>query len=136
MLKDLINKIMKRTKKVVTLPAVRASGEFLLRKTDFGLVRVDCAVIQRIAERALSQVEGLCEPAVDVEKISSTVAPIRIRLTLTLTEGHSAPAVSAAADRAINDALKELLSPDFSAPVSVKVEQVTRTVEPKRRRVR
>ena len=137
MLKDLFNSILNRTKKVVTLPMTRtSSGEFLLRKTDFGLVRVEFSVVQKISERALSEVKGIQESNVAVEKIASTVTPLKIRLTLTLAEGYSAPTVSKVADKVINDALKELLDPGFYVPVEVKVKQIVQVVEQKRRRVR
>ena len=137
MLRDLIKTILKRTKKVVTLPAARtSSGEFLLKKTDFGLVRVEFAAIHRIAERALSQVKEIHEATVAVEKVASSMTPFKVRLTAILTEGYSAPRASEAADKAINAALKKLLSLEFYVPVDVKVKRIERIETPKRRRVR
>ena len=134
MLKDLIGKILKKTKKVVTLPAIRtSSGEFLLKKTDFGIVRVEFSVIQKIAERATEQVKEIHDAEIAVEKSSNNVRPIRILLTATLTEGYSAPRASEAADRAINDTLRELLGFEFYVPVDVKVKQIKQIVVPKRR---
>lgn len=136
MLRDLINKIVGKTKRVVPRPSLfTGGGEFLLKATNFGRIRVEYVVVQKIAERALSQVEGILEPVVDVEKTSSTVTPFKIQLTLALAEGHSAPAVSAAADTAINGALSDFLRLEFYVPVVVKVKQITQTA-PKRRRVR
>lgn len=137
MFKDLINKIVNRTKKVVTLPTMArtSSGEFLLKKTDFGLIRVDYLTIQKIAERAMTNIEGIKEPALVVEKTASNVTPLKIRLTLTLAEGYSAPRVSETAEKIINDALKDSLQTEFHVPVLVKVNQITQ-VAPKRRRVR
>jgi len=137
MLKDIIRKILSGTKKVVTLPTVRtSSGEFLLKKTDFGLVSVEFAVVQKIAERALSQVEGIQEVTVSVEKISNSVTPLKIRLTMALTEGYSAPRASELADTAINAALKDLLQLEFYVPVEVKVKQIAQPATQERRRVR
>lgn len=134
MLKDLIGKILKKTKKVVTLPAIRtSSGEFLLKKTDFGLVRVEFSVIQKIAERATEQLKEIHDAEIAVEKSSNNVRPIRILLTATLTEGYSAPRASTAADRAINDTLRELLGLEFYVPVEVKIKQIAQIVVPKRR---
>ena len=137
MLKDLINRIVKKTKKVVTLPAVRtSSGEFLLKKTDFGLVRVDFSVIGKIVERTLAQVEGIAEVNIAVEKVTDRVAPLRVKLTMILAEGFSAPKVSEKADKVINDALRNFLQLEFFVPVEVRIKQIEQVVAPKRRRVR
>ena len=134
MLKDLIGKILKKTKKVVTLPAIRtSSGEFLLKKTDFGIVRVEFSVIQKIAERATEQVKEIHDAEIAVEKSANVIIPIRIQLTTALKEGYSAPRASEAADRAINDTLRELLGFEFYVPVDVKVKQIKQIIVPKRR---
>ena len=137
MLKDLIGKILKKTKKVVTLSAARtSSGEFLLKKTDFGLIHVEFASIEKLAQRALSEVKEISEADLAVEKTASTVTPLKIRLTATLAQGFSAPKASLAADMAINVALKKFLGIDFYVPVDVKVKQITRQVTTNKRRVR
>ena len=134
MLKDLIGKFLNKTKKVVTLSAARtSSGEFLLKKTDYGLVHVEFATIEKLARRALSNVTEIHEADLAVEKTASSVTPIKVRLTAVLAEGFSAPKASLAADMAINAELKELLSLDFYVPVDVKVKQIAQVVTPKRR---
>ena len=134
MLKDLIGKILRKTTKVVTLSAARTSaGEFLLKKTDFGLVHVEFATIEKIAQRALSEVKAIQEPELAVERTASTVTPMKIRLTAVLEEGFSAPKASLAADMAINAALKKFLAVDFYVPVEVRVKQIAQVVTPKRR---
>ena len=134
MLKDLIGKFLNKTKKVVTLSAARtSSGEFLLKKTDYGLVHVEFATIEKLARRALSNVKEIHEADLAVEKTASSVTPIKVRLTAVLAEGFSAPKASLAADMAINAELKELLSLDFYVPVDVKVKQLAQVVTPKRR---
>lgn len=131
LLKDLFKKIVKGT-----LAATRtSSGEFLLRKTDFGLVHVEYAVIKKIAERALLNLRGVNNTEVTIEKSASTATPLKIYLTMTLAEGYSAPRTSEAADKKINEALKALLEPNFYVPVVVKVKQIEQVVQ-KRRRVR
>lgn len=128
-------------KKIFSVPStaskfVRSSGgEFLLKKTDFGLVRVDFAVIEKIANRAIQNVSGIQDSELTVEKFS-TANPFRIRLTLTLAEGNSAPKISQAVDSEINSALKELLQLEFYVPVDVKVKQIAQAAVTKRRRVR
>ena len=136
MLKDLIGKILRKTKKVVTLSAARtSSGEFLLKKTDFGLIHVEFATVEKIAQRALTEVKEIHEADLAVEQTTSTVTPLKIQLTAILAEGFSAPKASLAADMAINVALKNFLAIDFYVPVEVKVKQIAKTV-PQKRRVR
>ena len=128
-------------KKIFSVPvsavknARSASGEFLLKKTDFGLVRVEFEVIKKISERALESVKGIKESDLSVEKFS-TANPFRITLTTTLLEGYSAPRISEAADKAINTTLRELLQLEFYVPVDVKVNEIAQIETPKRRRVR
>lgn len=132
MLKDLIRKIVKGT-----LTAARTSGgEFLLRKTDFGLVHVEYAVIQKISARAVAQVKGIHDADVIVEKTANSVTPFKISMTLTLDEGFSAPRTREEISTAINDALRNSLQLMFYVPVEVKVNQITKAVPPTRRRVR
>jgi len=128
MLKELIRKIVNGT-----LAATRtSSGEFLLKKTDFGFVRSEFVVVQKISERALRSVAGIKEADVRVAKLS-TVNPLKILLTLTLAENYSAPKVSEAADKAINDDLKKFMGLEFYVPVEVRVKQFAQTQQPRRR---
>lgn len=137
MLKDLIGRFLKKTKKVVTLSAARtSSGEFLLKKTDYGLVHVEFATIEKIARRALSKVKEIHEAELSVEKTASTVTPIKISLTAVLAEGFSAPKAKMVADMAINTALREFLSLEFYVPVEVKVQQIAQQAVAPKRRVR
>lgn len=133
MLKNIIKRIF--SVPVSAIKSVRsASGEFLLKETDFGLVRVEFSVVKRLSERALESVAGIKESEVAVEKLTSA-NPFKILLTASLVEGYSAPRVSEAADKAINGALKEFMSVEFYVPVEVRVKQLAQ-VENKRRRVR
>lgn len=132
MFRDFIRKIVKSTLKA----ARTTGGEFLLRKTDYGFVHVEYAVIQKIAARAVEQVKGIREPEVIVERSASTVTPFKIILTLTLDEGYSAPRTREDVSRAINDALNDSLQLMFYVPVEVTVNRITQAVTPSRRRVR
>ena len=133
MLKNIIKKFFS-----VPVSAVKnvrsASGEFLLKKTDFGLVRVEFSVIKKISEQALRSVEGIQESELFVEKLS-VANPFKVKLTATLLEGYSAPRISEAVDKAINNALKENLQLEFYVPVDVKIREIAQVVT-KRRRVR
>ena len=131
MFKDLIHKIFKKT----VYTARQSGGEFLLKKTDFGLVRVDFSVVKSLAERVLKPIAGINELQVVVEKYSSA-NPLKVSLTLTLTEGHSAPRISEAADKAINDELRQCLGLEFYVPVDVRVERIATKALSRKRRVR
>ena len=133
MLKNIIKRIF--SVPVSAIKSVRsANGEFLLKETDFGLVRVEFSVVKSLSERALESVEGIRESEVAVEKLT-VENPFKILLTVSLVEGYSAPRVSEAADKAINGALKEFMQLEFYVPVEVRVRQLAQ-VENKRRRVR
>ena len=131
MIKELLRKILRRGQKAVRLPPMRtSSGEFLLRKTDYGQVRVEFVTIEKIAKRALLEVKAINESEIIVE--SNPVTTLKIRLTATLSAGYSAPRASQEADKIINAALKESLGAKFYVPVEVRVQQIL-PANPKRR---
>lgn len=132
MFKDLIRKIIGKTKTISISAARRSSGTFLLKRTDFGLVHADFSVVEKLAQRALESVAGINESQVVVEKFSEAI-PFKIFLTLTLAEGYSAPKVSEAADKAINNDLSNFLEPGFYVPVDVKINRITQALPAKRR---
>ena len=135
MFTDFVKKLFSKGTQTLT-SARTSSGEFLLKKTDFGLVHVEYTTIQKIAERAISNVKGINETELAVEKISGATVPMKIKLYVSLSESHSAIKVKEAVDKAINDALKETLQLDFYMPVDVKVEQIAKPEITQRRRVR
>ena len=134
MFKNIIKKFFSVPAAAVKL-ARSSSGEFLLKKTDFGLVRIDFAVVEKIAKRALNSVKGVKESELVVEKFSEA-NPMKIRLTVALLEGYSAPRISEAVDKAINAELRENLQLEFYVPVDVKVKEIAQVIVPKKRRVR
>ena len=130
MFKNLIRKIIGKT-----ISAARSSsGEFLLKQTDFGLVKTDFSVVQKVAERALKSVAGITEAQVVVEKFSGA-NPLKIFLTLALANGYTATKVSEEADRVINADMRDFLGLEFYVPVDVKVQQI-KQASPAKRRVR
>ena len=134
MFKNIIKKFFSVPAAAVKL-ARSSSGEFLLKKTDFGLVRIDFAVVEKIAKRALNSVKGVKESELVVEKFSEA-NPMKIRLTVALLEGYSAPRISEAVDKAINAELRENVQLEFYVPVDVKVKEIAQVIVPKKRRVR
>ena len=100
------------------------------------MVHVEYTTIQKIAKRAIADIKGINEAELAVEKTSDKIVPLKVELTLSLSEGYSAPKAKEAVDKAINDALRESLQLEFYVPVVVKVEQIKQPEVEQRRRVR
>ncbi len=117
-----------------TLGKSRQSGKFNLRETDFGLVTVEIGVVQRLAERAAASVRGVRDAILFVEP-GDKFSPFKIRVTVTMEQGYSAPKISESVDEKINDVLNFSLQ-TARVPVEVRISEVTRTAIEKRKRVR
>ena len=98
-----------------------------------GEVKVTVPAIIGVVERAAITVNGVREAQASIYQQSGEM-PIRIRLTITLGQGYSAPRVSEATVAAIDDALKTALELD-NVPVEVKVDEVTHAITERDRRV-
>lgn len=110
-----------------------ASGDVHLEQGKPGEVRVTVPAIVSVVERAAITVNGVREAQASVYRQEGEM-PIRVRLTITLGQGFSAPRVSEATVAAIDDALKTALELD-AVPVEVKVDEVTHAVIERERRV-
>ena len=110
-----------------------ASGDVHLEKGKPGEVKVTVPAIVSVVERAAITVSGVREAEATVYQQSGNM-PIKIRLTITLGQGFSAPKVSETTVAAIDDALLTALElPDV--PVEVKVNEVTHAIIDRERRV-
>ena len=89
--------------------------------------------IVSVVERAAITVSGVREASASVYQQEGEM-PIRIRLTIVLGQGFSAPRVSEAAVAAIDDALKIALELP-NVPVEVKVTEVTHAIIERDKRV-
>lgn len=114
-----------------TFSTSRASGEFLLNKTDFGTVQVDASIIQRLVER--TKVEGVNEIRNVVIDIPTEKYPLQIKLNLVIGQSYSAPIIGSK----LRDAIKEELEYSLSiidARFDIRVTQISQNVPEKRRR--
>ena len=110
-----------------------ASGDVHLEQGKPGEVKVTVPAIVSVVERAAITVNGVREAQASVYRQEGEM-PIKVRLTITLGQGYSAPRVSEATVAAIDEALKIALELD-SVPVEVKVDEVTHAVIEREKRV-
>ena len=108
-----------------------ASGDVHLEVGQPGEVKVTVPAIISVVERAAITVSGVREVEASVYQQSGDM-PIKVRVTIALGQGFSAPRVSEAAVAAIDDALQTALELP-AVPVEVKVKQIVKPVTQKRR---
>ena len=110
-----------------------ASGDIHLEVGKPGEVKVTVPAIISVVERAAITVNGVREAEASVYRQDGQM-PIRVRLTITLGQGFSAPKVSESAIAAIDDALLTALQLP-NVPVEVKVNEVTHAIIEREKRV-
>lgn len=110
-----------------------ASGDIHLEVGKPGEVRVTVPAIVGVVERAAITVNGVREVQASVYRQDGDM-PIKVRLTITLGQGFSAPRVSEATVAAIDDALLTALQLP-NVPVEVKVNEVTHAIIERDKRV-
>jgi len=110
-----------------------ASGDVHLEIGKPGEVKVTVPAIVSVVERAAITVGGVREAKASVYQQSGDM-PIKVRLTITLGQGFSAPRVSEATVAAIDEALRTALELP-NVPVEVKVNEVTHAIIERERRV-
>ena len=110
-----------------------ASGDVHLEVGKPGEVQVTVPAIVSVVERAAIIVSGVREVQASVYQQSGDM-PIKIRLTITLGQGFSAPRVSEAVHSAIDDALRTALELS-NVPVEIKVDEVTHAITERDKRV-
>lgn len=109
------------------------SGDVHLEKGKAGDVKVTVPAIVGVVERAAITVGGVREAEAEVYQQSGEM-PIKVRLTIALGQGYSAPRVSEAVTQSIDEALRTALElPDV--PVEVKVNEVIHAIQERDRRV-
>ena len=110
-----------------------ASGDVHLEVGKPGEVKVTVPAIISVVERAAITVSGVREVEASVYQQSGDM-PIKVRVTIALGQGFSAPRVSEAAVAAIDAALQTALELP-AVPVEVKVNEVTHAIVERERRV-
>ena len=110
-----------------------ASGDVHLEVGKPGEVKVTVPAIVGVVERAAITVSGVREVQASVYRQDGDM-PIKVRLTITLGQGFSAPRVSEATVAAIHEALLTALQLE-NVPVEVKVNEVTHAIIERDKRV-
>ncbi|MBQ6296694.1 MAG: alkaline shock response membrane anchor protein AmaP [Selenomonadaceae bacterium] len=110
-----------------------ASGDVHLEVGKPGEVKVTVPAIVGVVERAAITVSGVREVQATVYRQDGDM-PIKVRLTITLGQGFSAPRVSEATVAAIHEALLTALQLP-NVPVEVKVDEVTHAIIEREKRV-
>ena len=110
-----------------------ASGDVHLEIGKPGEVKVTVPAIVSVVERAAITVSGVREVEASVYRQNGEM-PIKVRLTITLGQGFSAPRVSEATVAAVDDALLTALELS-DVPVEIKINEVTHAVIEREKRV-
>lgn len=118
-----------------TFSTSRASGEFLLLKTDYGTVNVESDIIRRIVER--TRVEGVSEVRNVIIDVPTEKYPLQIKFSLVIEQNCSAPVVGANLRDTIKEELKNFLD-IIDVDFDIRVTQINPNVIPEKskRRVR
>ena len=109
------------------------SGDVHLEQGKPGEVKVTVPAVVSLIERAAITVNGVREVEATVYQQDGDM-PIKVRLTITLGQGFSAPRVSEATVAAVDDALLTALELP-NVPVEIKVNEVTHAIIERERRV-
>ena len=110
-----------------------ASGDVHLEVGKPGEVKVTVGAIVSVVESAAITVSGVREVEATVYRQDGAM-PLKVRLTITLGQGFSAPHVSEATVAAVDDALLTTLQLP-NVPVEVKVNEVTHAIIEREKRV-
>lgn len=118
-----------------TFNTSRASGEFLLRKTDFGTINVESDIIRQVVER--TRVEGVNEVKNVVIDAPTAKYPLNIKFNLIIRPNHSAPVIGASLRDAIKEQLQNFMDiNDVNFDIRVTQINQQQTNTKKKRRVR
>ena len=98
-----------------------------------GEVKVTIPAIVSVVERAAITISGVRQVEASVHRQDGQI-PIKIRLTITLGQGFSAPKVSEATVAAVGEALSTTLELS-NVPIEVKVNEVTHAIIEREKRV-
>ncbi|MBR0060851.1 MAG: alkaline shock response membrane anchor protein AmaP [Selenomonadaceae bacterium] len=109
------------------------SGDVHLEQGLPGEVKVTVPAIVGVVERAAVTVSGVRAAEASVYRQEGET-PIKVRLTIVLSQGFSAPRVSENVTATINDALRTALELE-NVPVEVKVNEITHAIIERDKRV-
>lgn len=109
------------------------SGDVHLEIGKPGEVKVTVPAIVGVVERAAVTVGGVRAAEASVYRQDGEI-PIKVRLTIILSQGFSAPKVSENVNATVNDALRTALELE-NVPVEVKVNEITHAIIERDKRV-
>lgn len=109
------------------------SGDVHLEIGKPGEVKVTVPAIVGVVERAAVTISGVRAAEASVYRKEGDV-PIKVRLTIILSQGFSAPRVSESVTAAINEALRTALELE-NVPVEIKVNEITHAIVERDKRV-
>lgn len=109
------------------------SGDVHLQQGQPGEVKVTVPAIVGVVETAALTAQGVRAAEASVLRQDNQI-PIKVRLTITISQGFSAPAISQAVSSAVNDALLTVLELQ-NVPVEVKVNEITHAIIERSNRV-
>lgn len=109
------------------------SGDVELERGKPGEVKITVPAIVSVVEQAAITVSGVRDVEATVRQQSGEV-PIKILLTIAIGQGFSAPRVSEAVTKSVDDALATALELQ-GVPVEIKVNEVTHAILERDRRV-
>ena len=112
---------------------VNLSGDVELEKGTQKEVSVTIPAIVSVVERAALSVAGVRQVEAKVQNQGGNI-PVKVQLSIVLSQSYSAPEVSAEIKTAVNKALQVVLEIS-DVPVEMKVSEITHAVIERERRV-
>ena len=112
---------------------VNLSGDVELEKGTQKEVSVTIPAIVSVVERAALSVAGVRQVEANVQNQGGNI-PVKVQLSIILSQNYSAPEISAEVKKAVNEALQVVLEIS-DVPVEIKVSEITHAVIERERRV-
>ena len=109
------------------------SGDVELEKGTQKEVSVTIPAIVSVVERAALSVAGVRQVEANVQNQGGNI-PVKVQLSIILSQNYSAPEISAEVKKAVNEALQVVLEIS-DVPVEIKVSEITHAVIERERRV-
>ncbi|MBQ6975195.1 MAG: hypothetical protein IJQ16_01395 [Selenomonadaceae bacterium] len=113
-----------------TFSGGQGTVEFELKKTDFGKIHCETALIERIAGRSAKRIKGIHSAKATVDSPKGN-APLKVKFTLVIKQNYSANEVSENLSVEVRKDLEEMCG-IVNAMVDVRITDVEK-VERKRR---
>ena len=113
-----------------TFSSGHGSIEFELKKTDFGKIHGETALVEQIVERTAKKIKGISKAKATVDS-PKDIMPLKVKFTLIIKQDFSANDVSASLVSEVKKVLNEMCG-IVDATIDVRITDVEK-VERKRR---